>query len=991
MNPRYKALPKSFGTRSFLRKSNQTLVKSFASSAPAPSSAPPHTDALAELVHATRSAKCLRRLHALLAVTGAINRDTSAVTAAVEGYLSLGMPGAAASLFAGSHRRRPTVYSLNLAVRCFSAHGFHRELLGLYRTACAYGGGSDNFTFPPVIKACTAVGCLLLGREAHGRVLRDGHGDNVGVQTALLDMYAKAGWVGASRAVFDCMAQRDLISWNALISGYSLNGCFREAVEAMREMQEDGMRPNASTFVAAVGVCGAVGDSDAGDSLHAFALKCGALADESVTPAFISMYAGFDDLSSSRLLFDLQPVKDLVSYNSMISAYMQHDKWKESFEVFRLMRCAGLGPNLVTVVSVLPTCSDFFGVHVGESVHGMVIKFGLAEQISVVSALVSMYSKLGELDSAVQLFCSCTAKNHLLWNSIISGYILNNEWHTALDAFCRMQTEGVAADATTVIKVISGCRHIKDLRMAKSIHGYAVRNSFELNQSVMNALLAMYGDCGELSNSYKLFQKMEVPMLISWNTIISGYAEAGDAEASVRLFRQMRQADLQFDVVTLIGLTSSISVAEDATIGESLHSLAVKSGCSTDVSLTHTLITMYSNCGSVQACQRLFDSLSSVNTVSYNVLMTGYRKNNLSEEILPLFYEMVKNEKEPNHITLLNVLPVCQSQLQGKSVHGYAVRNFFRLETPMLTSAICMYSRFNNFDYSCKLFNSVGEKNTIVWNCILSACVQCKLADIAFDFFRQMCFLNVNPDAVTMLALISACSQIGKADLAECVTALLLKNGFGGSLFVVNALIDMHSRCGSISFARELFDSSGAKDSVTWSAMINSYGLHGDGKSAIDLFSMMIASGVEPDDVTFVSILSACSHSGLVEQARSLFKSLQIDYGITPRMEHYACMVDLLGRTGHLDEAYDVVGSMPFRPSESLLESLLGACRFHGNSKIGEAVGKLLIDSDHSNPRSYVMLSNIYASVGKWNDYEWLRLDMEGKGLRKDVGISLIE
>jgi pentatricopeptide repeat protein len=200
----------------------------------------------------------------------------------------------------------------------------------------------------------------------------------------------------------------------------------------------------------------------------------------------------------------------------------------------------------------------------------------------------------------------------------------------------------------------------------------------------------------------------------------------------------------------------------------------------------------------------------------------------------------------------------------------------------------------------------------------------------------------------------------------------------------------MHSRCGSISFAREIFDSSVAKDSVTWSAMINSYSLHGDGKSAIDLLSMMIGSGVDPDDITFVSILSACSHSGLVEQARALFKSLQIDYGITPRMEHYACMVDLLGRTGHLDEAYDIVRSMPIRPSESLLESLLGACRFHGNSKIGEAVGKWLIDC-HSNSRSYVMLSNIYASVGKWNDYEWLRLDMEAKGLRKDVGISSIE
>ncbi|CAM0871850.1 unnamed protein product [Alopecurus aequalis] len=958
MNPRYKTLPKSFKSRNLLAKSKQTLTKSFSSSSTPPRSSLPHCDELAELLHATRSPKCLSKLHALLAVGGAISRDTSAVMAVVKGYLSTGSPGPAASVFAGAYRRRPTVYSLNLAVRCFSAHGFHQELLDLYRELCAFG--SDNFTFPPVIKACTDVGCLRLGREVHGRVLRAGHGGNVGVQTALLDMYAKAGRIGASRKVFDCMAQRDLVSWNALISGYSLNGCFHEAVEATREMQQDGMRANASTLVALVGVCGAVGDLGAGDSLHAFAMKCGVLGDESLAPASISMYAAFGDLSSSRLLFDLQPGKDLVSYNSMISAYMQHDRWEESFEVFRLMRRAGLGPNLVTVVSVLPTCSEFFGVNLGDSVHGVVIKFGLAGQVSVVSALVSMYSKLGELDSAVHLFCSCTVKSSLLWNSMISGYLVNSKWDMALDTFCEMQTEGVAPDATTVLKVISACRHIKDLHVAKCIHAYAVRKRFELNQSVMNALLAMYADCGE-------------------------------SEASVRLFCQMRQAGFQFDVVTLIGLISGISVAEDATIGESLHSLAVKSGCNADVSLANTLITMYSNCGSVEACQRLFDSLSSRNTVSYNVLMTGYRKNNLFEEIVPLFYQMVKNEHGPNHITLLNLLPACQSQSQGKSVHCYAIRNLFAQETSIITSAICMYSKFNNVDYGCKLFHSVGEKNIIVWNCILSAFVQCRLADNAFDFFRQMCFLNVKPDAVTMLALLSACSQIGNADLAECVTALILRNGFGGTLSIVNALIDMHSRCGSISFAREIFDSSVAKDSVTWSAMINSYSLNGDGKSALDLLSMMIGSGVDPDDITFVSILSACSHSGLVDQARALFKSLQIDYGITPRMEHYACMVDLLGRTGHLDEAYDIVRSMPFRPSDSLLESLLGACRFHGNSKIGEAVGKLLIDSCHSNSRSYVMLSNIYASVGKWNDYEWLRLDMEAKGFRKDVGISSIE
>ncbi|KAF8718146.1 hypothetical protein HU200_025634 [Digitaria exilis] len=975
-------LSKFFRITRIRYQSKQTRAKSFATSAP--TSEPPHLEVLTVLLHSTCSLKCLRALHARLAVAGAI-WDTSVIMGLVKRYLSLGKPSPAASLFAEAYRGRPTVYSLNLAVRCFSGHGFHRELLDLYRELCGFG--SDNFTFPLVIKGCTAVGCLRLGREVHCRVLRTGHGGNVGVQTALLDMYAKAGQIDVSRRVFDGMAQRDLISWNAMVSGYSLNGCFQEAVEALQEMQQGGMRLNASTLVGIIGMCGGVKAKDLGSSLHALAMKYGTIADESLTSAFISMYSAFDDVLSSRLVFDLQPVKDLVSFNSMIAAYMQHSNWKEAFDIFRLMHCADLEPNLVTMVSILPSCNEFFGINQGESVHGVIIKFGLAEQVSVVSALVSMYSKVGKLNSAVLLFCCITEKNNLVWNSMISGYLVNNEWNMALDMFCKMQIEGVPPDSTAIINVISACRHTKDFHVAKSIHAYAVRNRFESNQSVTNALLAMYADCGDISTSYKLFQKMEVRKLISWNTMISGFAEIGDSETSLLLFCQMCQEEVQFDLVTLIGVISSLFVSKDAMIGESVHSLAIKSGCSSDVSLTNALITMYTNCGIVEAGQKLFDSCSD-STITYNALMSGYRKNNVSEEILPLFCQMVKNDVKPNLVTLLNLLPVCQSELQGKSIHSYAVRNFTRLETPFSTSAICMYSRFNNIEYCRKVFSLVGERNIILWNAFLSACVQCKQADMVVDFFKNMLFLNVKPDSITMLALISACSQLGDADFAACVMAVVLQRGFSAKGLVVNALIDMHSRCGSISFAREVFDSSVEKDSITWGAMINAYSIHGNGEAALDLFSMMTDSGTDPDDITFVSILSACSHSGFVEQGRTLFKSLQANYGITPRVEHYACMVDLLGRTGHLDEAYDIVRSMPFKPSDNLLESLLGACRFHGNSKIGESVGKLLIESEHGKSRSYVMLSNIYASAGKWSDSEQLRADMEAKGLRKDVAVS---
>jgi pentatricopeptide repeat protein len=270
-------LSKFFKISTHPHKSKQTHARAFSSFVPA--SVAWRRDALTQFLHDPCSLKCLREVHALLAVAGAI-QETSVVTADVERYLSLGKPASAASVFAEAYHRHPVVFSLNLVVRCFSGHGFHRELLHLYRQLCS--SGSNNFTFSPVIKACTAVSCLWLGREVHCMVLRTGHSHNVGVQTALLDMYAKAGQIDVSRRVFDGMVQRDLISWNAIISGYALNGCFQEAVMALQEMLQGGLRANASTLVGIVGMCSDVGARDLGDLLNAFALKCGVVADESL-------------------------------------------------------------------------------------------------------------------------------------------------------------------------------------------------------------------------------------------------------------------------------------------------------------------------------------------------------------------------------------------------------------------------------------------------------------------------------------------------------------------------------------------------------------------------------------------------------------------------------------------------------------------------------------------------------------------------------------
>lgn len=369
--------------------------------------------------------------------------------------------------------------------------------------------------------------------------------------------------------------------------------------------------------------------------------------------------------------------------------------------------------------------------------------------------------------------------------------------------------------------------------------------------------------------------------------------------------------------------------------------------------------------------------------------MTGFRYHNLQKKVLVLLGEMMKSGERPNSVTLLNLLGACYTQLQGKSIHSVAVISGIVQETPLLTSLMFMYARFDNTNSCLLLFQMGNMRDISLWNAIISVHIRTKNSKIAVASFSDLLQMGFEPDNVTVLSLISACVQLSSLSLAHSVMAYVIRKGFDKDLLISNALIDLHAKCGNILVARKLFDGLVEKDEVTWNVMINGYGLQGDGETAIDLFLQMKLSGTKPNGITYSSILSACSHSGLVEQGRMVYNSMA-EHGISPKMEHYACMVDLLGRTGNLTEAYDIVKKLPCKPPTSILESLLGACRIHGNVELGEKISEMQSELDPENSRSHVMLHNIYAATGRWADAERVRSEMEDRQLRKVPGFSLL-
>ncbi|XP_043712606.1 pentatricopeptide repeat-containing protein At3g16610-like [Telopea speciosissima] len=885
---------------------------------------------------------------------------------------------------------KPSLLLQNLMVRCLSNHGLFDDLLSIYTKCQKSGCRADNFTFPFVIKACSSLGDHRTGKGIHCNVLKKGFEYNLVVQTALLDMYAKVGDLETSRLVLDRIPQPDLVAWNALLAGYSLNGRYQEAIKVFQQIQIMGLNPNASTLASIIPVCTSLGALHIGKTFHGFAVKFGVSSDESLAPALISMYGGCGDLSAARRMFDLLPEINIIARNAMISSLTQNRKSSEALEAFKQMLQANMHPNAVSFVAVIPSCENSGNIDCGESLHAHAIKDGLDCQTSVATAFLSLYAKLGDLDSAELLFHGIPDRNLLSWNSMVSAYVENGFWELGLYTFYNFQLMGFTPDAISMVSVLSACTRSEDIRLGKSAHAFSIRNRLGLNINVSNALLAFYSDCDQLSSAHKLFHKMETRNVVSWNILISRNVHFGNIGNAIELLQQMQQEDLELDLVTMISILPGYCKSEDLVQGMAIHCCAIKAGYIADVFLVNALISMYLNCGDIGSGQLLFEGVPKKSVVSWNALITGCRYHNLHREVFFWFCQMTTEVQKPNFVTLLNILPVCWTELQGKSIHAYAVRIGAISEPPLLTSLMLMYARFESVHLCHSLFEMVDKNHISIWNTMMSVHVHNKNAKAAVATFSEMLQKKMEPDHVTVLTLISACVHLSTLDIALCTMGYIICKGFENDLVISNALIDLHARCGNISTARKIFDSLIGRDSVSWSVIINGYGMHGDGETALSLFSEMKRSGVGPDEVTFISILSACSHAGLVEQGVMLFNSI-VDHGVRPRMEHYACMVDLLGRTGHLHEAYALLKRLPYKPSVSLLESLLGACSIHGNIDLAEEIGRWLFEMDPGNSNLYVMLSNIYAAAGRWVDASRVRSDMEERRLRKVPGFSLLE
>ncbi|KAJ9564088.1 hypothetical protein OSB04_000054 [Centaurea solstitialis] len=710
--------------------------------------------------------------------------------------------------------------------------------------------------------------------------------------------------------------------------------------------------------------------------------------------AMVFGYAGFGCMDMARKMFDVMPEKDIVSWNSLVSGYLRNGMFWESVEVFVRVRREGLEVDATTFAVVLKACLGLEDYGFGVQVHGVVVRMGFVHDVVAASATVDMYAKCRKLEESLRFFDEMPVKNWVSWSALIAGCVQNDEFLNGLELFKKMQKNGVGVSQSTYASVFRSCAGLSELRFGSQLHAHSLKMNFGSDTIVGTATLDMYAKCGRLCDAKKLFRTLSIHNRQSYNAIIIGCARVDQGFEALGLFHDLINTDLGFDDITLSGAFSACAVVKSYAFGAQLHALTIKSVLDRNVCVENAILDMYGKCGALREARRVFDEMEIRDAVSWNAIIAAYEQNRNVDETLSLLVSMLGSGMEPDEFTFGSVLKACAGLRDlnyGSEIHGRVVKSGMGFDPFVGSTLVDMYCKCAKVEDAEKLHERMDEQTMVSWNAIISGFSSQEEGESAQRFFSQMLKTGAKPDNFTFATVLDTCANLATVNLGRQVHAQIIKQEMQSDVFISSTLVDMYSKCGNMHESRLAFEKSPARDFVTWNAMICGYAQHGLGHDAIALFESMKHHGVDPNHATFVSVLRACAHVGLVETGSQYFDAMLNDYGLKPQLEHYACMVDILGRSGQVDKALDLINEMPVEADDVIWRSLLGICKLQRNVEVAEEAASALLRLDPHDSSAYVLLGNIYADLGMWEEVSKIRKEMRKFGLKKEPGCSWIE
>ncbi|GAY46327.1 hypothetical protein CUMW_096210 [Citrus unshiu] len=590
-------------------------------------------------------------------------------------------------------------------------------------------------------------------------------------------------------------------------------------------------------------------------------------------------------------------------------------------------RLSGMVDNRSFAVA-LKVCSILEDGDFGVQLHCFAMKMGFDKDVVTGSALVDMYAKCKKLDDSVSLFNRMSERNWVSWNTVIAGCVQNYKFIEALKLFKIMQKIGVGVSQSTYASILRSCAALSNLKLGTQLHAHALKTVFEMDVIVGTATLDMYAKCNNMSDAQKV------------------------------------------------------------------HGLAIKSNLWSNICVANSILDMYGKCQDVIEACHVFDEMERRDAVSWNAIIAVQAQNGNEEETLFYFISMLHAIIEPDEFTYGSVLKACAGQQAlnyGMQIHSRIIKSGMGSNLFVGSALIDMYCKCGMVEEAKKILKRTEERDVVSWNAIISGFSGAKRSEDAHKFFSYMLKMGVKPDDFTYATLLDTCGNLATVGLGMQLHAQIIKQEMQSDVYISSTLVDMYSKCGNVQDSRIMFEKSPKRDFVTWNAMICGYAHHGLGEEALKVFENMELENVKPNHATFISVLRACAHIGLVEKGLHYFNVMLSDYSLHPQLEHYSCMVDILGRSGQLNKALKLIQEMPFEADDVIWRTLLSICKIHGNVEVAEEAASSLLQLDPQDSSTYILLSNIYADAGMWDKLSYTRRLMRQNKVRKEPGCSWIE
>lgn len=852
-------------------------------------------------------------------------------------------------------------------------------------------------TYVELINECyTAnIGSLIHTRKLQGKIFKLGFSQDHEFQCWLLNVYVGSGDLFSALQTFDDFPSTNLSSWNTLITGFLGKKLNNQVFRLFSRLFADNVMPDEWTLASVLRACGAGKVTfQYVEQIHAKVIQYGFGATTLVCNPLIDLYSKNGFINSAMQIFQNMFLRDSVSWVAMISGFSNNGREEDSIILYNEMRISGINPTPYIFSCVISACSKIEFYDLGLQLHALSYKWGFASEVYVCNALVTLYSRFSHLTSAEQIFSKMQQTDRVSYNSLISGLVQQGNNERSVELFKKMQIDYLKPDCVTISSLLSACASMGALLKGRQLHSYALKAGMCADIIIEGSLLDLYVKCSDVESAHRVFLTTEKDNVVLWNVMLVAYGLKGDLNESFRIFEQMQSRGLQPNQYTYPSILRTCTLVGALDLGEQIHSQVIKTGFYQNVYVCSVLIDMYAKHGNLDTGLKILRRLTEEDVVSWTAMIAGYTQHDLFLDALKLFIEMQDLGIQSDNIGFASALSACaglQAINQGRQIHAQSITSGYSLDLSISNALISLYARCGEVQDAYLAFDKNENKDNISWNALISGFSQSRHWEEALYTFSEMNLAGVESNMFTYGSVVSAAANTTNLKQGKQIHAKIIKTGYNAEIEASNVLITLYAKTGSLNDARREFLEMPQKNEVSWNAMITAYSQHGCAIEAIELFEEMKQLDVRPNNVTFVGVLSACSHVGLVDEGLSYFKSMREKHDLVPKPEHYACIVDVLGRAGHLSRAIDFVETMPIEPDAMVWRTLLSACTVHKNMEIGELAAKHLLRLEPNDSATYVLLSNMYAVSGKWVYRNHARKLMKDRGVKKEPGRSWIE